>query len=131
MLKTYTLKKRVEEKLTDTKGSIEFHLVDEFGETRVITGTTYLVDGVAQGVSSKNKRELPLIEGIFRLDLEEETEIEFDLFNEVYDRATDKTVNQVAHDLIMNSAQKKKNIMQRMKSLFSSKAKKIGDPSTS
>lgn len=114
MLKTFTLDNRKEQQLTATKGSIAFHITDESGDSRVITGSTFLDENkVAQGVSSENKRELPLIEGLFRLELGESTEIEFDHYNEVFDRDTNKTVNQVAYDTV-KEIEKEKSFFYRI-----------------
>ena len=108
MLKTFTLDKREEEQLSDHKGVMHFYITDENGDSRVITGSTYLDENqVAQGISSENKRELPLIEGLFRLEIGEQIDIEFDYYNANYDRSTDKTVNQLAFEKVQQMEKEK------------------------
>ena len=109
MLKTYTLHKREEEQLTATQGTMTFYITDENGDSRIVTGSTFInSDKVAQGISSENKRELPLIEGLFRLELGETIDIEFEHYNESYDRKTNKTINQVALDTVLEMQKEKK-----------------------
>jgi len=109
MLKQFTLKKREEKQLTDTQGTISFHIVDENGISRVVTGATYLNEKkIAQGISTTNKRELPLIESLFRMELDEVIDVEFDAYNKVYLRDLDKTVNQVAYDTVLEMEKEKK-----------------------
>ncbi len=118
MLKTFTLNKREYIQLTGTKGKVIFHLTDEIGHERVISGETYINnEQFPQGVSSNNKRELPLIEGLFRLVLNESIEIEFDAYNKVYNRTLDKTINQVAYDKVM-VMQKENSLSYRMSHFF-------------
>lgn len=102
MLKTFILNKRIEKQLSDTSGVITFYITDEAGNSREIIGDTFLDKNMQpQGISSNNKRELPLIEGLFRLDLNESIDIEFKHYNNQYNRELDKTVNQVAYDTVM------------------------------
>jgi len=109
MLKTYTLHKREEEQLTATQGTMTFYITDENGDSRIVSGSTFLnSDKVAQGISSENKRELPLIEGLFRLELGETIDIEFQHYNESYDRETNKTINQVALETVLEMQKEKK-----------------------
>jgi len=123
MLKTFILNSREEKILKDTQGTISFNITDENNDTRVVTGTTFLdKDGVAQGISSESKRELPLIEGLFRLKVKESIEIEFDYFNEVFDRDTNKTVNQIAYETV-KEMDKEKSLLYRLTKLFKSDAK--------
>ncbi len=109
MLKTFTLNRKEEEQLTATQGAMVFYITDENGDSRVVSGSTFINENkVAQGISSENKRELPLIEGLFRLELGESIDIEFDHYNQSYDRDTNKTVNQVAYDAVMEMEKGKK-----------------------
>lgn len=113
MLKQFTLDKREEELISDTQGTMSFHITDENRISRVVTGSTFLKGKVAQGISTKNKRELPLIESLFRLEVGETIEVEFDFYNKVYSRELDKTVNQVAYDTVIEM-EKEKNFFYRI-----------------
>jgi hypothetical protein len=101
MLKKFMLERVVEEQLSDTTGTITFHLVDENGDCRRVEGITFLGENKkAQGVSTKSIRELPLIESLFSNRDKKIVEVEFDHFNKVYDRETDQTINQVAYNTV-------------------------------
>ena len=66
MLKTFMIEKIEEEVCSDSTGKMIFHLVDENGDCRTVSGMTFLdKDGQPQGISSESKRELPLIENLF------------------------------------------------------------------
>ena len=121
MLKKYTLIKREEECLTETEGRISFHISDENGISRIVTGVTFLNEyKIAQGISTDNKRELPLIECLFRMELDETIDVEFDAYNKMYDRDVDKTVNQKAYDTVLEMEMEKKllyRIAKRIKSI--------------
>ncbi len=109
MLKTFTLINREDTTTSDTSGTVSFTISDENNDTRIIEGITFLDDNkLAQGVSSQNKRELPLIEGLFRLELNESIEIEFDHYNKLFDRDSDKTANQMAYDKVLEMKKEKK-----------------------
>lgn len=118
MLKQFTLNKREEKYLSDTQGTMSFHIRDETGTERIVTGSTFLnEDKIAQGISTKNKRELPLIESLFRLEIGESIEVEFNFYNEVYYRDLDKTVNQVAYDTVLKM-KKEKSFFFRLAKIF-------------
>ena len=119
MLKTFTLNKREETTISDTEGTITFFITDENSVERTITGTTFLKDGIAQGVSSKNKRELPLIEALFRLEPEESAEVDFEFYNQAFDRDSNKTVNQIAYETVMQM-KKEKSLLYRIGQFFKS-----------
>lgn len=120
MLKKFILKKREEEQLTDTQGTMSFHIDDENGISRVVTGVTYLnEEKIAQGITTDNKRELPLIEGLFRMKVDEVIDVEFDAYNKMYLRDLDKTVNQVAYDTVLEM-EKEKKLLYRLGKLISS-----------
>ena len=103
------IEKIEEEQLTDSTGTITFHLVDENGDCRKVHGSTFLNENkVAQGVSCESIRELPLIESLFSSRDKKIVEVEFDHFNKVYDREEDKTVNQKAYEEVLKMQQEKK-----------------------
>jgi len=126
MLKTFTLDNRVEQQLSDIAGTVIFHVTDENSVSRKIFADTYL-DGnqVPQGVTASNKRELPLVEGLFRMEVGETTTIDFTLYNKTFNRDKNKTVNQIAHDEVVKM-KKENSFLSKAGSLF--KSKKKADP---
>ena len=118
MLKKFTLDKREDHKTSDTAGTVEFTITDELGTTRKISGTTFLDENMRpQGITSENKRELPLIEGLFRLELDESIEIEFEHYNKSFDRDSNKTVNQIAYEKVLQM-QKEDKLLYKILSFF-------------
>lgn len=112
MIKTFTLDKIEEKQISATEGTMTFHLTDEHGDSRCVTGATFLGENkVAKGITTENKRELPLIQNLFEMDVKESIDLEFKYFNDVYDRDVDKTVNQVAYEKVLE--------MQKERKLFS------------
>lgn len=113
MLKTFTLDKRVDIQVSETEGTVTFHITDENGDSRKLSASTFLdEDKLPQGVTTEHKRELPLIEGLFRLELDESIEIEFKHYNDAYNRELDKTVNQIAYDKVLEMQKEKKLLFQ-------------------
>lgn len=99
MIKTFTLNKIEEEQVSDTAGTMTFYLTDENGDSRIVSGTTFLdKNKQAKGISSSHKRELPLIQNLFEMEVNETIDLEFKYYNNIYDRASDKTVNEVAYE---------------------------------
>lgn len=118
MLKQFTLNKREEETVSETQGIIKFYISDEMGNDRIVSGTTFInEDKIAQGVTTKNKRELPLIESLFRMEIGETIEVEFEAYNKVYYRDLDKTINQLAYDTVMEM-EKEKHLFYRIKKIL-------------
>lgn len=124
MLKTFTLDNRVDEQLSDTAGTVIFSITDEAGVAREIFADTFLDENQApQGVTASNKRELPLVEGLFRMEVGEETTIDFTLFNNTFSRKDDKTPNQTAHDEVLKMI-KENSLLGRVSKLFKFKKSK-------
>ena len=120
MLKQFVLNKREEEILSDTQGTIKFYISDELGNERVVTGSTFInEEKVAQGISTDNKRELPLIESLFRMEIGEAIDVEFEAYNKVYYRDLDKTINQLAYDTVLEM-EKEQTFFYRIKKIFQS-----------
>ena len=118
MLKTYTLENRVDEKLSDTSGTVIFSVIDENNISREILADTFLDENqTPQGVTASNKRELPLVEGLFRMEIGETTTIDFTLYNDTFNRDNDKTSNQVAHDEV-KKMQKENSLLAKIENLF-------------
>ncbi len=108
MLKTFTLDKRSDQILSDTAGTVTFHVTDENNVSRKIFADTHLdKNQMPQGITATNKRELPLVEGLFRLKIGETTEFDFTLFNKTFNRKLDKTKNQIAHDVVTDMQNEK------------------------
>lgn len=118
MLKKFMIEKIDHEQLTETTGTIVFHLVDENGDCRMVHGSTFLdKNQELQGISSDSIRELPLIESLFSNRHKKIIEVEFDHFNEVYNRETDQTINQIAYEAVMEMKNEKK-ISRRVTDFF-------------
>lgn len=118
MLKTFTLNERVDHQISDTEGTVTFAITDELGVSRVISGKTFLNEKqIPQGISAENKRELPLIEALFRLEINEPVEIEFEHYNKLYNRELDKTINQIAYEKALEM-EKEKKLFNRMINFF-------------
>lgn len=118
MLKQFMIEKIDQEQLTETTGTITFHLVDENGDCRTIKGSTFLDENKqVQGVSTESIRELPLMESIFSNQHKKIIEVEFDHFNKVYDRDTDSTINQKAYEAVIKM-QSENKISKRISRFF-------------
>ena len=70
-----------------------------------------------QGVTASNKRELPLVEGLFRMEIGEKTTIDFTLYNKTFNRDDDKTSNQIAHDEVLKM-QKENSLLGKVGKIF-------------
>lgn len=115
MLKTFTLIKKDHVQESEHHGTMTFLFKDELGNERIVEGDTYLGDDKKpRGISSSNKRELPLIEDMLHLDVGESVEIEFDAYNSVYNRELDKTINQIAYDKVLKM-QTERQLFYRLK----------------
>jgi len=124
MLKTYTLDNRVDEQLSNSTGTVVFSVTDENNVSRDIFADTFLDENqTPQGITASNKRELPLVEGLFRMEIGELTTIDFTLYNKTFKRDIDKTPNQIAHDEIIES-QKKNSLLGKAGNLLKAKFKK-------
>lgn len=118
MLKTFTLENRVDEQLSETSGTVVFSVTDENNIARDILADTFLDENkVPQGVTASNKRELPLVEGLFRMEIGESTTIDFTLYNETFNREDNKTSNQVAHDEVIKM-QKEDSLLGKIGKVF-------------
>jgi hypothetical protein len=125
MLKTFTLDNRVDEQLSDTAGTVIFRITDENGIERKIFADTFLDENQApQGVTASNKRELPLVEGLFRMEIGESTTIDFTLYNNTFNRADNKTSNQVARDEVLKM-QKEGSLLGKVRKIFKFGNKKV------
>ena len=127
MLKMFTLDNRVDQQLSDTAGTVVFHVTDEAGNSRKIFADTFLDENqVPQGVTASNKRELPLVEGLFRMEIGETTTIDFTLYNKTFNRNKNKTVNQIALDEVLK-AQEDSSLLAKAGKLFKFNKKETVD----
>ncbi len=118
MIKTYTLNKIEEEQISDKKGTMTFHLTDEKGDSRKVTGITFLDENKkAKGICSSTKRELPLVQLLFEMKENEVLELEFKYFNDKYNRDLDKTANQIAYEAVLEM-ERERNPFYRLSKLF-------------
>lgn len=87
MLKTFTLNKIKEVITSATEGKMTFHLIDESGITRTVWGKT-TIDENNQPICilAVKKREHPLIQCLFKSQLNETIRIEFTQYNDIFDR---------------------------------------------
>jgi len=114
MIKTFTLIKIEEKQVSDTAGTMTFHLTDENGDSRTVSGTTFLDENQnARGISSPHKRELPLIQNLFEMEVDETIDLEFKYYNNIYDRESNKTVNEVAYEKALEM-QKEDKLLSRI-----------------
>jgi len=102
MIKTFTLNKIEHQVSSATKGMLTYHITDETGYSRTVSGITILDE--AQSIKSINpvhKRELPLIDTLSHLKEDEKFSLDFSSYNRYFNRDTNKTVNQEAYDNVM------------------------------
>lgn len=118
MLKKFLIEKIDHKKLTDTIGSICFHLLDDNGEQRIVRASTAINENnEPQSISSDSIRELPLIETLFDNRHKKGIEIEFDHFNAIYDRDSNQKINPIAYKAVMKM-NNKKGLTARISSFF-------------
>ncbi len=104
MFKTFTLTRKEEEQLSETEGKMTFHLMDENGLKRTVSGFTQLDENLnAVSISTPRKREYPLIQCLFITDVGETINIEFTQYNDVFVRndqdTAEKTIEELAREM--------------------------------
>jgi len=102
MIKKFLIEKIDHKQLTETNGSISFHLTDDNGEERIVQASTTIENNEPQSIFSESMRELPLIETLFQNRDKKEIEIEFDHFNALYDRNSNQKISPLAYKTAMN-----------------------------
>ena len=102
MIKTFTLNK-IEHQINSTKkGVLTYHITDETGYSRTVTGMSILDDNqTIKSINPIHKRELPLIDTLSHLKENEKFSLDFSSYNKYFNRDTTKTVNQEAYDNVM------------------------------
>ncbi len=100
MFKTFKLVNREEEQVSDNEGKMTFHLEDENGVQRKVWGITELDEDLnAISITALRTREHPLIQCLFLTNINEQINIEFTQYNEVFERKEDDMKVVTAEDL--------------------------------
>ncbi|WP_022950344.1 hypothetical protein [Leucothrix mucor] len=102
MIKTFTVDKIEQQIISPKKGMLTYHITDETGYSRTVSGMTLL--DVNQNIKSINpihKRELPLIDTLSHLKEQERFSLDFSAYNKYFNRETNKTINQEAYENVM------------------------------
>ena len=104
MFKTFTLTRKEEEQLSETEGKMTFHLTDESGFQRQVSGFTHLDENLdAVSISTPRKREHPLIQCLFITNVNETINIEFTQYNDVFERndqdTAEKSIEELAREM--------------------------------
>jgi len=100
MFKTFKLVNREEEQVSDHEGKMTFHLEDESGVQRKVWGITELDEDLnAIRITALRTREHPLIQCLFLTNINEQINIEFTQYNEVFERKEDDMKVVTAEDL--------------------------------
>jgi hypothetical protein len=93
MLKTFILNKIEEEVISDTEGKMTFHITDENGVERTVWGNTTIDEqNLPIGISAIKSREHPLIQCLFKSQVNESIKIEFTQYNDIFERKEDEKV---------------------------------------
>lgn len=102
MIKTFTLNKVEHQINSPKKGVLIYHLTDETGYSRTVSGVSVLDENRAiKSIVPIHKRELPLIDTLSHLKEKEKFSLDFSSYNKYFNRDTNKTVNQEAYENIM------------------------------
>lgn len=100
MFKTFKLIDKKEEQFSATTGKMIFHLEDEDGIERTVWGQTELDEDLNSiAITAIRAREHPLIQCLFLTNVNEEINIEFTQYNEVFERKEDETPITSAEDI--------------------------------
>lgn len=102
MIKTFTLDKIVEQKISPKKGMLTYHITDELGNSRTVSGMSVLDENQqVKSINPIHKRELPLIDTLSHMQEHDSFSLDFSTYNKYFNRETNKTVNQEAYDNVM------------------------------
>ena len=100
MFKTFKLVDKKEEQVSAHEGKMTFHLEDENGVQRTVWGMTELDEDLnAISITALRTREHPLIQCLFLTNINEQINIEFTQYNDVFDRKEDDMKVLTAEDL--------------------------------
>jgi len=102
MIKTFTLNKIEHQINSPTKGMLTYHITDETGYSRTVSGISFLDENRAiKSINPIHTRELPLIDTLSHLRETEKFSLDFSSYNKYFNRDTNKTVNQEAYENVM------------------------------
>ena len=102
MIKTFTLNKIEHQISSPKKGMLTFHITDETGYARTVSGISILDENKKiKSINPIHKRELPLIDTLSHLKESEKFSLDFSAYNKYFNRDTNKTVNQEAYENVM------------------------------
>ena len=100
MFKTFSLTAKKEEQISSTQGKMIFHLKDENGYERTVSGLTELDEDLnAIAISALRTREHPLIQCLFLTNVDEQINIDFTQYNDVFERKEDEVKITSAEDI--------------------------------
>ena len=106
MIKTFTLNKIEHQISSPKKGMLTFHITDETGYARTVSGMSVLDENKnIKSINPIHKRELPLIDTLSHLEENEKFSLDFSAYNKYFNRDTNKTVNQEAYENVMMMTQ--------------------------
>lgn len=95
MIKTYVLKEYQCKEISSGKGSINYLLIDELGNERVVTALATL--GIIKKIKSVEPiyhRETPLVEMLSKASINDTIEIDFSNFNKMNPRPSSSSKSQ-------------------------------------
>lgn len=100
MFKTFKLIDKKEEQFSQTEGKMIFRLEDENGIERTVWGNTQLDEDLnSVAIVALRPREHPLIQCLFLTNVNEQINIEFTQYNDVFERKDDESTVVTAEDL--------------------------------
>ena len=100
MFKTFKLIDKKEEHFSATEGKMTFYLEDEAGVERSVWGHTQLdADLNSMSIAALKPREHPLIQCLFLTNVNEQINIEFTQYNDVFERKDEAVQITTAEDL--------------------------------
>ena len=118
MIKTFTLNKIEHQINSPTKGMLIYHITDETGYSRTVSGMSILDENRnIKSINPIHKRELPLMDTLSHLKENEKFSLDFSSYNKYFNRDTNKTVNQEAYENVMmmtNEADEESPILSRI-----------------
>jgi len=125
MFKTFSLVAKTEEQISANEGKMTFHLKDENNVERTVWGLTQLDDDLnAIGITALRTREHPLIQCLFLTNVNEQINIEFTQYNDVFERKEEETKITTAED-IANIVKEMQNKPMRVGALLKSTEIKV------
>ena len=100
MFKTFKLIEKHEEQFSQTEGKMTFLLEDENGIERTVWGRTQFDEDLnTVSIVALRPREHPLIQCLFLTNVNEEINVEFTQYNDVFERKDDKATVTTVEDI--------------------------------